>query len=87
MMSQNFDALHTPEAEALLKDKARLKALIQSPETKKLMSLLSQQNGDSLKEAAGQAKQGDLSGISAMLQQLMKTSEGAEAVENVMKRS
>lgn len=86
-MSQNFDALHTPEAQALLKDPARLKALLQSPETRKLMSLLSSQNGDSLKQAAGQAKQGDLSGISSMVQKLMKTSEGAEAVENVIKRS
>lgn len=84
-MTKNQSPLQTQEAAALLKDTARLKALLTSPETRKLMGLLSSQGGD-LKQAAQQAKSGDVSALTAMLQKVMNTSEGAELAEKLNKR-
>ncbi|MCC8075625.1 MAG: hypothetical protein LIO95_06780 [Clostridiales bacterium] len=82
-MSQNYDALCSDEAAALLNDREKLKALLQSPETKRLMQLLRSQNGDKLKDAAQQARQGDASGLTAMMQRLMDTGEGAALVSQI----
>lgn len=82
-MSQNFDITQSPEAAALLQNKAAIKEILQSPDTKKLMSMLTSQNGDGLKQAAEQAKKGDISSISAMMQKLMSSSEGASLVNKI----
>ncbi len=85
-MSQNYDALRSDEAAALLSDKEKLKTLLQSPETKRLMQLLRSQNGDHLKDAAQQARQGDTASLTAMMQKLMKTGEGAALVSQIEKQ-
>ncbi len=82
-MSQNYDALRSDEAAALLGDKEKLKALLQSPETKRLMELLRSQNGDKLKDAAQQARQGDAASLTALMPQLMDTGEGAALVSQI----
>ncbi|MCD7929138.1 MAG: hypothetical protein LUF86_03150 [Clostridiales bacterium] len=82
-MSQNYDALRADEAAALLGDKEKLKTLLQSPETKRLMQLLRSQNGYKLKDAAEKARQGDASGLTAMMQKLMDTGEGAALVSQI----
>ncbi|MCD8354263.1 MAG: hypothetical protein LUC47_08140 [Clostridiales bacterium] len=82
-MSQNYDALRSDEAAALLGDREKLKALLQSPETKRLMELLRNQNGDKLKDAAQQARQGDAASLTAMMQKLMDTGEGAALVSQI----
>ncbi len=85
-MSQNYDALRSDEAAALLGDREKLKALLQSPETRRLMELLRSQNGDELKDAAQQARQGDAAGLTAMMQKLMDTGEGAALVNQIEKQ-
>lgn len=82
-MPQDFDLLHAPEAAALLKNKAALQTILSSPETRKLMSALSRQNGSHLKDAAQKAKQGDLSSLSAMVNQLASSAEGSQLIEKL----
>lgn len=82
-MSENFDVMNSPEAAALLKNKDALKALLQSPDTRKLMRMLSSQNGTQLRQAAEQAKRGDASNLSAMMRSLMESEEGASLVERI----
>lgn len=84
-MSHQNNPLHSKEAAALLKDTARLKALLSSPETKQLMGMLNRQNGN-LGQAAAKAKSGDLSALNAMLQQVMNTKEGAQLVNTMKKK-
>lgn len=70
--------LEGQEAAALLKDPAALKALLQSPETQRLMSLLRQQ-GD-LQAAAQKAKSGDTRALQTMLSGLQNSPEGGKAL-------
>lgn len=84
-MAKNQNPLQSKEAAALLRDPVRLKELLSSPETKKLMGLLSQQKG-SLDYAAQQAKKGDFSGLNEMVSQLISTKEGAELAQQVTKK-
>lgn len=56
----NLDALmQDPKAASLLKNKDLLKNLVQSPDTQRLMQLLSQDGSDGLKRAAASAAKGD----------------------------
>ena len=82
-MTQKMDPVQTPEAAALLKNPARLKALLQSPETKRLMELLSSRNGAGLKQAAEQARKGDSAALTEMLRQVTDSSEGATLVNQI----
>ncbi|MCQ2442958.1 MAG: hypothetical protein MJ077_07605 [Oscillospiraceae bacterium] len=84
-MAKNQNPLQSKEAAALLRDPVRLKELLSSPETKKLMGLLSQQKG-SLDYAAQQAKKGDFSGLNEMVSQLISTKEGAELAQQMTKK-
>ncbi|GEM_PF-3266588 len=79
-MTQKTDPVHSPEAAELLKDPARLKALMQSPETRQLMQLLSSRNGSGLRQAAEQAKKGNSSALSEMLRQVTDSREGADLI-------
>ncbi len=79
-------ALHSKEAEGLLKDKAALSALLRSPETAKLMQLLEQKSGGNLKSAAQAATKGDTSKIIELMNEVMAAQEGAKAVEDLKKK-
>lgn len=85
-MSQNKDPLRSPEAAALLKDSARLRELLRSPETRQLMEMLSSGNDGSLQQAAEQARKGDTSGLTAMMNRLMSSRDGAALVEQIRKK-
>lgn len=85
-MAKNQNPMQSQEAAALLKDTARLKALLTSPETKRLMNLLSRQKGD-LRQAAQAAKGGDFTGLSDLLRQVGNTEEGARLMEEVSRRA
>lgn len=76
------DFLNSPQAAALLKNKAALQSLLQSPDAIRLMQLLNQQGGN-LNAAARQARQGDTKAISSMLNSLTQTKEGAELVNRL----
>lgn len=84
-MAKNQNPGPMQEAAALLKDSAKLKAMLTSPEAKKLMTLLNSQKG-SMDQAARQAKQGDYSGVNQLFQQLMNTPEGAELAQKMEKK-
>ena len=60
----NLDELmKDPKAAGLLKNKALLQSLMQSPDTQRLMELLSQNAGDGLKTAAAKGDTGALLGM------------------------
>jgi len=67
--------------EALAKNRTAITQLAQSGEAKKLMSLLQQQGG--VNEAAQAAANGNAAQLMKMMDQLMKTKEGAELVERI----
>jgi len=76
----NLDELmKDPKAAGLLKNKALLQSLMQSPDTQRLMELLSQNAGDGLKTAAA----GDTGALLGMVRQVMQSSEGARLVQNI----
>ena len=67
----------TPQAAHLLKDKAAVERLTQSPDTKALMEMLNRTGG--LKAAM----KGDASQLQGLLSQLMRDPEGARVVERI----
>lgn len=80
----NLDQLlGDPKAAGLLKQKDLLKRLVQSPDTQKLMQMLSQNAGDGLKSAASAAAKGDTKQLTGLLQQVMQSKEGAQLVERI----
>ncbi len=88
-MSQqpNLNAFQqNPEAAALLQNQAALKALLQSPDAKRLMELLTQQNGQQLKQAAAKAGTGDTASLSAMLNNLSQSQEGRQLMDRLQKQ-
>lgn len=86
MKQEQKDVLSSPEAASLLQNREALQSLLSSPETKRLMEVLSRQNGGSLQQAAQQARKGDLSGLSSMLRGLSATRDGAEALQDMEKK-
>ena len=76
-----------PQAAKLLSDPAGLKALLGSPETQKLMSLLNQSAGDGLQAAAKAAATGKPEALMGLLNQVMNTREGSQAVEGLKKKT
>jgi len=83
-----FDALKKdPKAAQLLGDPAALKSLLSSPETQKLVSLLSQAGGSSLKTAAQDAAKGRPDALMGILNQVMGSPEGAKAAQEFQKKT
>ena len=76
-----------PQAAQLLNDPAALKALLSSPETQKLMALLNQKAGSGLKSAAQAAAMGKPQDLMGLLDQVMGSPEGAQAVEGLKKKT
>ena len=71
----------SPQAARLLKDKAAVERLTQSPDAKALMEMLQRKGG--LQAAAGAAMKGDASQLQGLLSQLMQDPEGAKVVERL----
>ena len=83
-----FDALKKdPKAAQLLSDGAALKSILSSPETQKLVSLLSQSGGSSLPDAAKAAAKGQPQALLGILNQVMGSPEGAKAAEAFQKKT
>ena len=76
-----------PQAAKLLSDPAGLRALLSAPETQKLMELLNKSAGGSLQAAAQAAAKGKPQDLMGMLDQVMKSKEGAQAVEEIQKKT
>ena len=76
-----------PQAAQLLGDPTALKALLSSPETRKLVSLLSQAGGDSLQSPAKAAATGKPDALMGILNQVMGSPEGAQAAQAFQKKT
>ena len=84
----NLDALtKDPQAAQLLGNPSALKFLLSAPETQKLMNLLNQQAGNGLQTAAQAAAQGKPDALIGILNQVMKSTEGAETIEGLKKKT
>ncbi|NCE63380.1 hypothetical protein D1159_02000 [Pseudoflavonifractor sp. 524-17] len=84
----NLDQLmNDPKAAGLLKNRAALEALLRSPDTQKLMSMLEQAGGDGLQKAAASAANGDPSALKGMMDQVMRSEEGAAVVNRLQKQA
>ncbi len=84
MKNKSASPLDSPEAAALLRDPTALRGLLQSPETKQLLSLL-QKQGD-LNTAAKEAKGGDISRLKAMLNQVSQSAQGGQVLSDLEQR-
>ena len=83
-----LDALkQDPQAAQLLKDPKGLQALLSSPETQRLMTLLNQSAGTGLQSAAQAAAKGKPEALMGLLKQVMGSPEGAQAVEGLKKKT
>lgn len=69
--------LQSPQAAELMKNPSALKQLLQSPEAKQLLSMLTAKHSDGLKGAAEQAKAGDTTALLSMVNDVMSQPEGA----------
>lgn len=58
-------------------DQERLRALLSSPEVRRLAALLNASSGGTLQQAAQSAKAGDTARLEALVKQLGATPEGA----------
>ncbi|MBR1780728.1 MAG: hypothetical protein IJ751_04915 [Oscillospiraceae bacterium] len=74
----------TPEA--LLRDQARLRQLLESPEARALARMLEGQGAAQMKQAAQQAQKGDTAALEQLARQLAATREGALALEKLSKK-
>lgn len=77
-MAQGNTPMQSSEAQELLKDTARLRALMSSPEMRQLAQMLNAKSGGGLQNAASAAKAGDTAQLEALLKGLSSTPEGAK---------
>jgi len=72
-----------PKAASILNNKKLLNELLASPDTKKLIDLLNKNGGDSLKSAAESAAKGETEDLMSILNKVMKSEEGSQAVSGI----
>ena len=65
---------------------SQIRAVLGSDEGKRLLSLLQQDGGQRLKQAAEAVKSGDISGAQTILKPVMQTQEASELVEKINRR-
>ncbi|MBM6869318.1 hypothetical protein H7U37_03300 [Pseudoflavonifractor phocaeensis] len=75
-----------PDAAALLSHPQALRDLLRAPETQRLMRLLESKAGPALQQAAGEAAKGNPDALKGVVEQLMGSQEGAQAVEALQRR-
>ena len=64
-------------------NKALVQQLMQSPDGQKLLSMLTQDGGAQLQNAADAASKGNTADMVRMLAQIVKSEEGAKLVRNI----
>ncbi len=65
----------------------KYKALLDTPEGKKVLQNLSGEGGDALKKAAGEAAKGDADAAKKLIMNLLSTKEGAALAKQIMELS
>lgn len=81
-MSKQEDFLRSPQAAQFLKNEAQVRQLLHSSDVQNLMRLL-QQDGADLQSAAAAARKGDATALLQMVEQVMRSPDGAKTVENI----
>ena len=79
------DILNSPQAARLLRDRAAVERLAQSPDAQALMALL--ERGGGLQAAAQAAGKGDLAPLQGLLSQLLKDPAAAAAAERLQREA
>ena len=74
-----------PGAEALMKDKEKLRQVLASPEVRQLAAVLNTQSGGQLRHAARSAQSGDTAQLEQMMRALGASQEGAKLMEQLQK--
>ena len=77
--------LKSPQATALLKNKDAVQQVAQSQDAQALLQLLDAKSGHGLQEVAERAERGDPKALFSLMQQVMKSPEGAKLVERINK--
>lgn len=77
------DLLKNPQAEQLMGNSEKLEKLKDAPETQKIFSILNQNTGGSLEQAAGNAAKGDTAQLMDAIKQLMRDPEGAKLIQQM----
>lgn len=77
------DLLHSPQAQALLRNKEQVMSLADSPDAKRLMELLSRAGGAGLENAAQAAVKGEPQALIRIMQSVLSTPEGAKTAESI----
>ena len=80
------EMLNSPKTADLLKNKQAVESLLHSDEARKLMELLNQNSGGSLKDAAQSAMKGNSAQLMGLVQGLMKDPQSAKLVEDLNKK-
>ncbi len=77
------EMLRSKQAASLLGDTRKLEQLRSAPETQKLFSMLSQNTGGSLEQAADDAAKGNTAQLVSAIRRLMQDPEGAQLIEKM----
>lgn len=85
-MAGTKEPMNAPDARELLKDTAKLRELLGSPEVRQLAALLNARSGGRLQSAAQSAKGGDASQLEQLMQGLSSTEEGARLIAQLQGR-
>lgn len=85
-MAKGNEPMNTPEAQALLRDTARLREALSSPEVRRLAELLNAGSGGGLRQAAQSAKAGDTAQLEQLMRGLSSTEEGARLIAQLQGR-
>ncbi len=80
----NLDGLlHNKQAAQLLSDQKKLEQLRSAPETQQLFSMLRENTGEDLEQAANHAAQGNTAPLVSAIRTLMRDPEGAKLIEKM----
>lgn len=80
------DVLNSPQAADLLKNRQAVEHLLHSEEARRLVAMLEQNSGGSLKDAAQSAMQGNTAQLMGLVQGLMNDPKSARLVEELNKK-
>ena len=81
-----MDEMINQLAQQMKNDPNTIRSLMQSHDGQQLIQMLTQQdNGKSLQQAIYTAKRGDPSAMASLVQQMMRSPEGADLVDRIQK--
>ena len=80
------DMFNSPQAADLLKNRQAMENLLRSEEAKRLMTLLDQNSGGNLKDAAQSAMKGNTTQLMDLVQGLMNDPKNVRLVEELNKK-